>query len=60
MMARDDDYSALRTTVTYRDVLWSYQSAKGYPGWPEESELKGKREYVILGRSIKAVEVERR
>lgn len=56
----EDIYTALKTTVTHDDVLWSYQSAAGQHGWPDEKSLKGKKEYVILGRAIKSVEADRR
>lgn len=62
MMAERDDYSALETTVTYADVLWSYESMKGKPGWPPDKDLKGKKEFVLFGTSVAkaGVRVERR
>jgi hypothetical protein len=52
-----NEYSTLSTRVTHADVLWSWQSAAGKPGWPAEKDLKGKKEFVILGSRIKRVEV---
>lgn len=60
MMGRDEKYSALETSVTYRDVLWSYESVKGKKGWPPDSELKGKKEFVLLGSRVKKVKVDHR
>ncbi len=58
LMEQDGKWAALRTTVTYDDVLWSYQTAKGAPGWPAEKDLKGKKEFVTLGRGISSVDVD--
>lgn len=60
LMEKNGAYSALRTKVTYDDVLWSYESAKGRPGWPDDKDLKGKREFVLIGNRIKNVEVDKR
>ena len=64
LMMSDDrtgnQYSALRTKVTYNDVLWSYESAAGKPGWPEEEVLKGKKEFVLIGQRLREVESEKR
>lgn len=60
LMEKKGEYSALRTTVTYDDVLWSYESAKDRPGWPVEKDLKGKREFVLIGNRIKNVDVDKR
>lgn len=57
MSNREGHSSKLSTAVTYRDVLWSYESAKGKPGWPDDKELKGKKEFVILGSRIRRVMV---
>ncbi len=59
-MSLNDEYSALKTTVKYKDVLWSYESAKGKPGWPPEDQLKGKKEFVLLGASVSNIEVDHR
>jgi hypothetical protein len=47
----------LETDATYADVLWTYESVHGKPGWPEEKDLKGKKEYVLLGGGIRSVKV---
>jgi len=52
----DTIYTSLQTEVTFDDVLWSYKSAKGQRGWPEEKQLKGKKEFVLLGSRVKKVE----
>lgn len=39
--------------TTYNDILFSYESFKGNPGWPADSQLKGKQEFVPLGGGIK-------
>ena len=57
MSNQKDEYSTLSTRVTHADVLWSWQSAAGKPGWPAEKDLKGKKEFVILGSRVKHVEV---
>jgi hypothetical protein len=57
MSNQKDEYSTLSTRVTHADVLWSWQSAAGKPGWPAEKDLKGKKEFVILGSRVKRVEV---
>lgn len=49
-------YTHLSAEVTFDDVLWSYKSAKGQSGWPEEKRLKGKKEFVLLGSRVKKVE----
>jgi len=59
LMSRDDKWAELRTKVTYKDVLWSYESAANKPGWPPDKELKGKKEFVILGRVVKNVELQK-
>lgn len=51
-------YTALQTTVSYKDVLWSYQSAAKWMGWPPEKNLKGKKEFVLLGSSVRNVQAE--
>jgi outer membrane biosynthesis protein TonB len=51
-------YSTLETETTMDNVLWTYASAKGQMGWPEEKDLKGKKEFVLLGGAIKDVKVE--
>jgi hypothetical protein len=55
--SRDKEYSVLETDATYADVLWTYESVHGKPGWPEEKDLKGKKEYVLLGGGIRSVKV---
>jgi len=55
MMSKIGIGSVIKTTVTYNDVLWSYKSVKNMYGWPDEKELKGKKEFVILGSSVKEV-----
>ena len=60
MSGRDGAYSALVAKVTYADVLWSWESAAGKPGWPDDKELKGKKEVVVLGARVKDVVVEHR
>lgn len=54
------EHSALRTTVNYNDVLWSYESAAGKHGWPPEKDLKGKKEFVVIGQRVGFVEREKR
>jgi hypothetical protein len=51
-------YSKLTAQVTYDDVLWSWQSVKGQRGWPEEKQLKGKKEFVLIGSRVKKVGAE--
>ena len=51
-------YTVLSTKTTYADVLWSYQSAAGQPGWPAEKELKGKKELVLIGGRVGNVKAE--
>jgi hypothetical protein len=50
----------VKTKATYADVLWTYQSAAGKPGWPEEKDLKGKKEFVLFGGAVKDVDAELR
>jgi hypothetical protein len=45
-------YSVLSSKVSYIDIFWSYESVKGKYGWPEDKDLKGKKEFVVLGGSI--------
>lgn len=54
------EHSALRTVVNYNDVLWSYESAAGKHGWPPEKDLKGKKEFVVIGQRVGFVEREKR
>lgn len=60
--SRQFEYSILSTIVSYNDILFSYESVKGKYGWPEEKDLKGKKEFVVLGGAIKpgSVSVQRK
>jgi RNA:NAD 2'-phosphotransferase (TPT1/KptA family)/2'-5' RNA ligase len=53
-------YSILSTETSYKNILWSWESVKGQLGWPEEKHLKGKKEVVLIGGTIKQVNVEKR
>jgi hypothetical protein len=46
-------YSLLSGKITLDKVLWSYKSVQGKYGWPPEKELKGKKEFAVLGGSFK-------
>jgi len=47
-------YTLVAAKVSYNDVLWSYESVKGKYGWPDDKELKGKKEHVIIGGALKS------
>jgi hypothetical protein len=53
-----EDHTILTTKSNYGNALWTWESAAGKPGWPAESELKGKKEFVLLGGTIKDVNAE--
>lgn len=53
--ARAPNRLALSTKATYDDILWSYEVAAQKMGWPAELELKGKKEFVLLGGRVKSV-----
>jgi 2'-5' RNA ligase len=53
----DGPFSLLTTETNYKNVLWSWESIKGRYGWPEEKQLKGKREVVLIGGTVKQVNV---
>lgn len=46
-------YMKLTASVPLSSVLMSYQSLKGI--WPEEKDLKGKKEYVVFGGALKDI-----
>jgi len=58
MSTSKEESSILTSKVKLKDVLWSYKSAAGKPGWPAEKDLKGKSEHVVLGRAVKDVKVD--
>jgi len=56
MRDKQDRYTVLKTTATYDDALFTWESVKGQKGWPEEQYLKGKKEVVLLGARLKDVQ----
>ena len=46
------EYSLLSSKVPYNDIVWSYESVKGKYGWPDDKELKGKKEFVVMGGAL--------
>jgi len=52
------EYTIVQTKASIKDILWTYESVKGKYGWPEEKDLKGKKEYVVLGGGVKSVQAE--
>lgn len=58
MMTNTGEYTALKSTIKYRDILWTSRTAKGKPGWPPDKQLKGKQEVVTLGRGLTNIEAE--
>jgi hypothetical protein len=52
------EYTIVQTKASIKDILWTYESVKGKYGWPEEKDLIGKKEYVVLGGGVKSVQAE--
>ncbi len=45
-------YSLLSSKISYNDIVWSYESVKGKYGWPDDKDLKGKKEFVVMGGTL--------
>lgn len=56
---REGHYSVIETKIPISKVLWTYESVAGKYRWPEEKDLKGKKEFVVIGGAINNVSLER-
>lgn len=57
MASIDKKYSVLTTQVPYSEILMSWESLKG--DWPDEKALKGKKEVVLFGGTLKDVQIDK-